>query len=115
MPPHGLECGGYVINARGVAQVGETVHFLGCCVQPPCQFYRTDVLVHHFIEQQNFGRQTAWQFDNMLAWLSLGGRRYSAFVFNLKTAVGHVRMGRHGDVLGRRDNAAGYCPQNSHG
>ena len=32
-------------------------------------------------------------------------------VFNLKTAVGHVRMGRHGDVLGRRDNAAGYCPQ----
>ena len=31
--------------------------------------------------------------------------------FNLKTAVGHVRMGRHGDVLGRRDNAAGYCPQ----
>ena len=23
----------------------------------------------------------------------------------LKTAVGHVRMGRYGDVLGRRDNA----------
>ena len=31
--------------------------------------------------------------------------------FSLKTVVGHVRMGRHGDVLGRRDNAAGYCPQ----
>ena len=31
--------------------------------------------------------------------------------FNLETAVGHVRMRRHGDVLGRRDNAAGYCPQ----
>ena len=32
-------------------------------------------------------------------------------VFNLETAVGHVRRGRHGNVLGRRDNAAGYCPK----
>ena len=43
--------------------------------------------------------------DDVFALLSLPER------FNLETAVGHVRMGRHGDVLGRRDNAAGYCPQ----
>ena len=44
-------------------------------------------------------------------WQSARPPRHYGHSFNLETAVGHVRMGRHGDVLGRRDNAAGYCPQ----
>ena len=51
------------------------------------------------------------ELGNFGIFLDSAPDRWGQTLINLKTAVGHVRMGRHGDVLGRRDNAAGYCPQ----